>query len=46
MFPTRHIPPTNPTRDRNTSPVEGYTFAQLISMQKAQTLMYSLGTNK
>ena len=43
---TRHIPPTNPTHDRNMSPVEGYTFAQLRSMQNVQSLLYSPGANK
>ena len=28
LKPTRHIPPTNSTHDRNMSPVKGYTFAQ------------------
>ena len=28
------------------SPVEGYTFAQLRSMQNVQSLLYSPGTNK
>ena len=32
--------------DRNINLVEGYTFAQLRSMQNVQTLMYSPGTNK
>ena len=46
FHPTRHIPPTNPTHDRNMSPVEGYTFSQLRSMQNVQCLMYSVGANK
>ena len=35
-----------PTHDRNISPTEGYTFAQLRSMQNVQTLMYSPDANK
>ena len=46
MFPTRLIPSTNPTHDRNISPIKGYTFTQLKSMQNVQTLMYSPGANK
>ena len=46
LKPTRHIPPTNPIDGHNMSPVEGYTFAQLRSMQNVQSLLYSPVTNK
>ena len=46
MLPTRYTTPTNPTNDRNISPVEGYIFSQLRSMQNVQTLRHSPGTNK
>ena len=46
LKPPQHITPTNPTHDRNMSPVEGYTFAQPRSMQNAQSLLYSPDANK
>ncbi len=46
FHPTRHIPPTNPNDYRNISPVEGYTFAALRSMQNIQCLTQSGGLNK
>ena len=42
----RHIPSINPTHDRKMSPVEGYTFVQLRSMQNVENLLYSPGANK
>ena len=46
FHPVRHIPPTNPTTDKNISPVEGYTFANLKSIQNVQRLKGSGGTSK
>ena len=46
LKPTRHIPPTNPTHDRNISPGETYIFAHLRSMQNVQSILYSPGANK
>ena len=46
LKPTRHMPTSNPTHDCNTSPVEGYTFAQSRSIQNVQSLLYSPGANK
>ena len=44
--PTRHVPPTNPTNDKNISPVIGYTFAATQSMQNCQVLTLANGANK
>ena len=38
FHPQRHVPPTNPTNDVNISPVEGYTFYVMKSMQNIQRL--------
>lgn len=46
FHPKRHIPPTNPNGDLNISPVEGYTFANCLSMQNIQVLTQSGGVNK
>ena len=34
-IPKRHVPPTNPTRDLNISPVIGELFAATKSIQNA-----------
>ena len=46
LHPQRHIPPTNPNYDINMSPVEGYTFANCLSMQNIQILTQCGGVNK
>lgn len=46
FHPVRHIPPTNPNNDLNISPVEGYTFSILKSMQNIQYLHCTNGLNK
>ena len=46
LKPKRHIPPTNPTNDLNTSPVEGSLFAACRSMQNIQETGECGGCNK
>ena len=46
FHPVRHIPPTNPYKDLNISPVEGKTFAALESMQNVKWLTKTGGVNK
>lgn len=38
FHPRRHVPKINPTNDVNISPVEGYTFSVMKSMQNIQRL--------
>ena len=44
--PKRHIPPINPSDDKNISPVEGKTFSMCRSMQNIQLLTDCGGVNK
>ena len=46
FHPKRYVPPTNPTDDRNISPVEGYIFAITKSMQNVQKLTGAGGCSK
>ena len=46
FHPKRHIPPTNPNDTSNISPVEGYTFSILKSMQNVQSLTHTNGLTK
>ena len=46
FHPKRHVPPTNPTNDINISPVEGYTFSVMKSMQNIQRLTGTGGCSK
>ena len=46
FHPKRHIPPTNPNDTLNISPVEGYTFSILRSMQNIQSLTHTNGLNR
>ena len=46
FHPKRHIPPTNPNEQLNISPVEGYTFCILKSMQNIQSLTHTNGLNR
>ncbi|MGB0405008.1 MAG: hypothetical protein ACPGDB_02325, partial [Fusobacterium sp.] len=47
FHPKRHIPPTNPNYEvYNISPVEGYTFCVLRSMQNIQSLTHTNGLNR
>ena len=46
FHPKRHIPPTNPTKDLNMSPIETITFSQCKSMQNIQVLTKTNGCNK
>ena len=46
FHPKRHIPPTNPNDTYNISPVEGYTFSILKSMQNVQSLTHTNGLNR
>ena len=43
FHPKRHIPPINPNDNSNISPVEGYTFSILKSMQNVQSLAHTNG---
>ena len=44
--PVKHIPPTNPTNDKNLSPVTGKTMIVNKSMQNTQWLTLCAGLNK
>ncbi len=46
FHPHCHAPPTNPTNDKNISPVEGYIFLVTKSMQNVQRLNGSGGCSK
>ena len=46
FHPVRHVPPTNPSNDKNISPVEGKIFAVTKSMQNVQQLTGTGGTAK
>ena len=46
FHPQRHVHPTNPTNDVNISPLEGYTFSVMNSMQNIQRLTGTGGCSK